>query len=228
LLRACKWLALKSYFDLDAASVAVLGTLGVLVAVALSSLSSTSGLGVPPPFNEGTARGLVHAAAGISLAESNKLGTKAEEDDPLSDPTGQEHGLPNRPRPSRTSTPAGVNASEIEVGLLDQGRSEEPRQARDHCRPTSPRRSRTASCREQVFSTIEENPAAFPGVATGIGQPIWPPASSISCRASAAGSPSKIFGDFDPGTLRTLAEQHRARRWRASPASPTCRSSNRC
>ena len=204
LLRACKWLALKSYSISMPRPVAVLGTLGALVAVALFVVTRL-GSEFLPPFNEGTAVVSFMQQPGISLAESNKLGTKAEEmilSIPQVKSTARRTG-----RAEQDEHALGVNAGEIEVDFWTKEEAKNP----DKHATSAGRRPppvKDILPREQVFSMIEEKLAAFPGVATGIGQPISHRIEHLlsGVRAQVA---IKIFGD-DLGTLRTLAEQTKA------------------
>jgi len=204
LLRACKWLALKSYSISMPRPVAVLGTLGALVAVALFVVTRL-GSEFLPPFNEGTAVVSFFGQPGVSLEESNKLGTKAEEmmlSIPQVKSTARRTG-----RAEQDEHALGVNASEIEVDFWTKEEAKEPDK---HATPAGRRPPAVKDIlpREQVFSMIEEKLAAFPGVATGIGQPISHRIEHLlsGVRAQVA---IKIFGD-DLGTLRTLAEQTKA------------------
>nr|MCU0688262.1 efflux RND transporter permease subunit [Phycisphaerales bacterium] len=204
LLRACKWLALKSYSISMPRPVAVLGTLGALVAVALFVVTRL-GSEFLPPFNEGTAVVSFFGQPGVSLDESNKLGTKAEEmilSIPQVKSTARRTG-----RAEQDEHALGVNASEIEVDFWTKEEAKEPDK---HTTPAGRRPPAVKDIlpREQVFSMIEEKLAAFPGVATGIGQPISHRIEHLlsGVRAQVA---IKIFGD-DLGTLRTLAEQTKA------------------
>lgn len=204
LLRACKWLALKSYSVSMPRPVAVLGTLGALVAVALFVVTRL-GSEFLPPFNEGTAVVSFMQQPGISLDESNKLGTKAEEmilSIPQVKSTARRTG-----RAEQDEHALGVNASEIEVDFWTK---EEAKNPEKHTTPAGrkPPPIKDILPREQVFSMIEEKLSAFPGVATGIGQPISHRIEHLlsGVRAQVA---IKIFGD-DLGTLRMLAEQTKA------------------
>ncbi len=204
LLRACKWLALKSYSISMPRPVAVLGTLGALVALALFIVTRL-GSEFLPPFNEGTAVVSFFGQPGVSLEESNKLGTKAEElmlSIPQVKSTARRTG-----RAEQDEHALGVNASEIEVDFWTMEEAKEPEK---HTTAAGRRPPAVEDIlpREQVFSMIEEKLAAFPGVATGIGQPISHRIEHLlsGVRAQVA---IKIFGD-DLGTLRTLAEQTKA------------------
>jgi CzcA family heavy metal efflux pump len=204
LLRVCKRLALRSYAISMPRPVAVLATLGVLVAGALFMVTRL-GSEFLPPFNEGTAVVAFYGQPGISLEESNKLGTKAEElilSIPQVKSTARRTG-----RAEQDEHALGVNASEIEVDFWSKEEAKDPNTPAT----ISGRKPPTAKSivpREEVFSQIEEKLAAFPGVSVGIGQPISHRIEHLlsGVRAQVA---IKIFGD-DLNTLRTLADQTRA------------------
>lgn len=204
LLRACKWLALKSYSVSMPRPIAVLGTLGALIAVALFVVTRL-GSEFLPPFNEGTAVVSFFGQPGVSLEESNKLGTKAEElilSIPQVKSTARRTG-----RAEQDEHALGVNASEIEVDFWTREEAKEP-DKHTTLAGRKPPAVKDILPREQIFSMIEEKLAAFPGVATGIGQPISHRIEHLlsGVRAQVA---IKIFGD-ELGTLRTLAEQTKA------------------
>lgn len=204
LLRVCKRLALRSYAISMPRPVAVLATLGVLVAGALFMVTRL-GSEFLPPFNEGTAVVAFYGQPGISLEESNKLGTKAEElilSIPQVKSTARRTG-----RAEQDEHALGVNASEIEVDFWTR------EEAKDPSTPATISGRRPPSAkdivpREAVFSQIEEKLSAFPGVSVGIGQPISHRIEHLlsGVRAQVA---IKIFGD-DLSTLRTLADEAKA------------------
>ena len=204
LLRLCKALARRAYAISMPRPIAVLASLGGLVAIALFVVSRL-GSEFLPPFNEGTAVVAFYGQPGISLEESNKLGNKAEElilSIPQVKSTARRTG-----RAEQDEHALGVNASEIEVDFWTK---DEARNPDKHTVPSGrrPPAVRDILPREQVFSMIEEKLAAFPGVNTGIGQPISHRIEHLlsGVRAQVA---IKIFGD-DLNTLRTLADQTKA------------------
>jgi len=204
LLRACKWVALASYSISMPRPVAVLATLGVLVAGALVMVTRL-GSEFLPPFNEGTAVVTFFGQPGLSLVESNKLGTKAEEfilSIPQVRSTARRTG-----RAEQDEHALGVHASEIEVDFWTK---EEARDPATHAQPggRQPPAVKDIRPREEVFSLIQEKLEAFPGVAVSIGQPISHRIEHLlsGVRAQVA---VKIFGD-DLNTLRVLAEQTQA------------------
>ena len=204
LLRACKRVALASYSISMPRPVAVLATLGVLVAGALVMVTRL-GSEFLPPFNEGTAVVTFFGQPGLSLVESNKLGTKAEEfilSIPQVRSTARRTG-----RAEQDEHALGVHASEIEVDFWTK---EEARDPATHAQPggRQPPAVKDIRPREEVFSLIQEKLEAFPGVAVSIGQPISHRIEHLlsGVRAQVA---VKIFGD-DLNTLRVLAEQTQA------------------
>ena len=204
LLRLCKSLARRAYAISMPRPIAVLASLGALVAVALFVVTRL-GSEFLPPFNEGTAVVSFFGQPGMSLEESNKLGKKAEElilSIPQVKSTARRTG-----RAEQDEHALGVNASEIEVDFWTK---EEAKSPEKHPLPSGrePPPLRDIRPREEVFSMIEEKLAAFPGVNTGIGQPISHRIEHLlsGVRAQVA---IKIFGD-DLNTLRTLADQTKA------------------
>jgi CzcA family heavy metal efflux pump len=204
LLRVCKRLALRSYAISMPRPVAVLATLGVLVAGALFVVTRL-GSEFLPPFNEGTAVVAFYGQPGISLEESNKLGTKAEElilSIPQVKSTARRTG-----RAEQDEHALGVNASEIEVDFWTREEAKDPSTS-STISGRRPPPAKDIVPREAVFSQIEEKLSAFPGVSVGIGQPISHRIEHLlsGVRAQVA---VKIFGD-DLSTLRTLADQTKA------------------
>ena len=204
LLRACKRVALASYSISMPRPVAVLATLGVLVAGALVMVTRL-GSEFLPPFNEGTAVVTFFGQPGLSLVESNKLGTKAEEfilSIPQVRSTARRTG-----RAEQDEHALGVHASEIEVDFWTK---EEARDPATHAQPggRQPPAVKDIRPREEVFSLIQEKLEAFPGVAVSIGQPISHRIEHLlsGVRAQVA---VKIFGD-DLNTLRVLADETQA------------------
>lgn len=158
----------------------VLGTTGVLLAIALSLLPFM-GKDFLPQFNEGTAMVAVFSPPGISLAESNRIGLLAEqkiltvpEVKSVSRRTGRaeldEHAM-------------GVNVSEIDIDFKP-----------------GMKRARTA-----VLDDIRNKASDIPGVGINVGQPISHlidhTLSGVSAQIAI-----KIFGS-DLETLRGLASE---------------------
>lgn len=203
LLRGCKRLALWSYSLSMPRPITVLAALAVLVAGSLFAVARM-GSEFLPSFNEGTAVVSFFGPPGLSLDESNRLGTKAEQAI-LAIP--QVKGTARRTgRAEQDEHALGVHASEIEVDFWTKA------EAADPTTPTTPGGRRpppanTLMPREQVFTEITARLAAFPGVNVGIGQPISHRIEHLlsGVRAQVA---VKIFGD-DLSTLRGLAEQVR-------------------
>ncbi|MGD9789202.1 MAG: efflux RND transporter permease subunit [Phycisphaerales bacterium] len=204
LLRLCKAIARRAYAISMPRPIAVLVSLGALVAISLFVVTRL-GSEFLPPFNEGTAVVSFYGQPGMSLDESNKLGNKAEElilSIPQVKSTARRTG-----RAEQDEHALGVNASELEVDFWTKEEAKDPAK---HTLPSGrkPPPVKDMRPREEVFSMIEEKLAAFPGVNTGIGQPISHRIEHLlsGVRAQVA---IKIFGD-DLSTLRSLADQTKA------------------
>lgn len=201
LLRVCKRLALKSYSISMPRPVAVLATLGVLVAAALFMVTRL-GSEFLPPFNEGTATISFALSPGVSLEESNRLATKAEEAI-LSIPQVKNVGR-RTGRAEQDEHAEGVHSSEIDVDLWTKEEAKHP-EKHPLTNGRKPPAVKDIRPREEVFAQIEEKLSVFPGVNAGVGQPISHRIEHLlsGVRAMVA---IKIFGD-DLNTLRTLADQ---------------------
>ena len=201
LLRVCKRLALRSYSISMPRPIVVLGWLGVLV---LGALFMVTRLGSEflPPFNEGTATVSFALVPGVSLEESNRIATKAEEAI-LSIPQVKNVGR-RTGRAEQDEHAEGVHSSEIDVDLWTKDEAKNPEK---HPVPNGrkPPAVKDIRPREEVFAQIEEKLSVFPGVNAGVGQPISHRIEHLlsGVRAMVA---IKIFGD-DLNTLRTLADQ---------------------
>lgn len=204
LLRACKRLALRSYSISMPRPIVVLATLGVLV---LGALFMVTRLGSEflPPFNEGTATISFALPPGVSLEESNRIATKAEEAI-LSIPQVKNVGR-RTGRAEQDEHAEGVHSSEIDVDFWtrEEAKNPEKHPAANGRKPPPVKDIRP---REEVFAQIQEKLEIFPGVNVGVGQPISHRIEHLlsGVRAMVA---IKIFGD-DLNTLRTLAEQTKA------------------
>lgn len=204
LLRICKRLALRSYSISMPRPIAVLATLGVLV---LGALFMVTRLGSEflPPFNEGTATVSFALAPGVSLEESNRIATKAEEAI-LSIPQVKNVGR-RTGRAEQDEHAEGVHSSEIDVDLWTKEEAKNPQKFTAASGRTPPP-AKDIRPREEVFAQIEAKLSVFPGVNVGVGQPISHRIEHLlsGVRAQLA---IKIFGD-DLNTLRTLADQTKA------------------
>jgi Cu(I)/Ag(I) efflux system membrane protein CusA/SilA len=123
--------------------------IGITVGLVLFSLVLASFMGRDflPKFNEGTATISMMAQPGISLEESNKLGTQAEE---LILKTPEVKSVSRRTgRAEQDEHAEGVHSSEIDVDFKETGRS-----------------------RQIVLEEIRKNLASIENVFVNIGQPI--------------------------------------------------------
>lgn len=135
-----------------------------------------------PQFNEGSATINLLLPPGTSLAESNRIGTIAENlirEVPEATKTGRRTG-----RAERDDHAEGVHSSEIEVELKESGRN-----------------------RAEILADIRERLDGIPGIAVNIGQPISHRIDHMmsGVRAQIA---LKLFGP-DLATLRGKAEEIR-------------------
>ena len=204
LLRVCKRLALRSYSISMPRPIAVLGTLGGLVAVALFMVARL-GSEFLPPFNEGTATVSFMLTPRVSLEESNRLAAKAEEAI-LSIPQVKNVGR-RTGRAEQDEHAEGVHSSEIDVDLWTREEAKNP-DKHPMANGRKPPAAKDIRPREEVFAQIQERLEVFPGVNVGVGQPISHRIEHLlsGVRAMVA---IKIFGD-DLNTLRALADQTKA------------------
>lgn len=157
----------------------VFGIVGLLFVLSLA-LIPFMGRDFLPKFNEGTATVGILAQPGISLEESNKLGTQAEEillKIPEIKSVARRTG-----RAELDEHAEGVHSSEIDVDFKEGGRS-----------------------REVVLAEMRKNLEGIPGVFSNIGQPISHRLDHLlsGVRAQIA---IKVFGP-DLNTLRGKAAE---------------------
>jgi multidrug efflux pump subunit AcrA (membrane-fusion protein) len=123
-LRACKRLALGAYAISMPRPGTVLATLGGFVLIA-GFVVTRLGSEFLPPFNEGTATVSFMLQPGVSLAESNRVATKAEEAI-LSIP--QVKSVARRTgRAEQDEHAEGVHSSEIDVDIWTLEEAEDPK-----------------------------------------------------------------------------------------------------
>lgn len=200
-LRGCKWLARTMYGLTLPRPYLVIG-LGLGLVALGGFLVTRLGSEFLPVFNEGTATINVIAEPGISLAESDRLGAKAEElilSVPEVKSTGRRTG-----RAEQDEHAEGVHYSEIDVDFWTPPEARQPDKhvTFDGRRPPSHVRGK-----QTVLADIREQLDALPGVSISVGQPISHRIDHLlsGVRAQIA---VKITGQ-DLNTLRNLAEQAR-------------------
>ncbi len=202
ILRWCKRGALWAYRVSMKRVGIVVGACIVLVALAGYAVSRM-GTEFLPPFNEGSAVVSVTSAPGISLAESNNLGTWAErivlevpEVKRVARRTGRaegdEHAL-------------GVNATELEVDFFKPEESVFNKTHRVEALLGDRLPPPTIRPHGEVFKEIRQKLSDLPGVSVSVGQPIGHRIEHLETGVEAQ-IVVKIFGP-DLSRLRTLAEQ---------------------
>lgn len=203
-LRWCKALARKSYSVALPRPWTVIGSGAAVFLIALFVVTRL-GSEFLPPFNEGTATVNVILQPGVSLAESDRIGRKAEEimlTIPEVKSTGRRTG-----RAEQDEHAEGVHYSEMDVDFWTKDEAKHPEKHILTSGRTPPAPAAIRS-REVVFAEIEEKLKVFPGVSVSVGQPISHRIEHLlsGVRAQVA---VKIFGD-DLNTLRSLADQTKA------------------
>lgn len=163
-LRVCKWLARKCYAITFPHPKIVVGAAALLFVLAIAAVSRM-GSEFLPPFNEGTATISVMAQPGISLAESNRFGTIAENlilSVPEVRSTGRRTG-----RAEQDEHAEGVNSSEIDVDFWTSEDAKNSKSSNAARTPPSELRSK-ADVLEDIRRKLDE----LPGLSVNIGQPI--------------------------------------------------------
>ena len=197
----CKSLALRCYNLTFPRPLIVLSICAVLVAAA-GILVATMGSEFLPSFNEGTATVNVLANPGISLVESDRLGTRAEElilSIPEVKSTGRRTG-----RAEQDEHAEGVQYSEIDVDFWTH---EETRRPKEHITYTGRQAPSALRPRQVVLAEIREKLAELPGVSSNVGQPISHRIDHLESGVRAA-IVVKVFGP-ELRELRRLAQQIR-------------------
>lgn len=200
-LRACKRFALSLYKVTLPRPGIVIGV-AVLLVLLGAFLVTRLGTEFLPAFNEGTATINVLAEPGISLAESDRLGSKAEEiilSVPEVKSTGRRTG-----RAEQDEHAEGVHHSEIDV---DFWTSEEARPAGNYSKENR-KPPNSVRAKQMVIAEMRTRLDELPGVSVSIGQPISHRIDHLlsGVRAQVA---VKITGQ-NLNTLSSLADQARA------------------
>lgn len=201
-LRWCKQLALRCYRVSMPRPWTVIGICSVLV---LLSVIRVAWMGTQflPSFNEGTATVNVLAQPGISLVESNRLGTRAEElilSIPEVKSTGRRTG-----RAEQDEHAEGVHYSEIDVDFWTK---EEVKHPDEHATYSGRLPPDSLRPREVVLAKVRDKLSQLPGVSLNIGQPISHRIDHLESGVRAQ-IVLKIFGP-ELRELRRLADELRA------------------
>ena len=202
LLRACKRAALACYRVSLPRPWTIVG-IGAALVVGSMVRMSMMGTQFLPSFNEGTATVTVEAQPGISLRESNRLGTRAEVmilSIPEVKSTGRRTG-----RAEQDEHAQGVNYSEIDVDFWTRDESKNPD---EHLTYDGRRAPATLRSREVVLAEIRQKLGDLPGISLNVGQPISHRIDHLESGVRAQ-IVLKIFGP-DLQELRRLAEEVRA------------------
>ncbi|MBA5868185.1 MAG: CusA/CzcA family heavy metal efflux RND transporter [Nitrospira sp. CR1.3] len=202
ILRACKWAAQKVYALTLPRPWTMVGAAAVLVVLG-GFFVFRLGREFLPAFNEGTATINVIAEPGISLAESDRLGRRAEEmilSVPEVKSTGRRTG-----RAENDEHAEGVHYSEIDVDFWtpDDVAAMSEHQALGGRTPPSQIRDKP-----EVLADVRSKLETLSGVSVGVGQPISHRIDHLlsGVRAQIV---VKVTGQ-DLNTLRNLAEQAQA------------------
>lgn len=202
ILRACKWAAQKVYALTLPRPWTMVGAATVLVVLG-GFFVFRLGREFLPAFNEGTATINVIAEPGISLAESDRLGRRAEEmilSVPEVKSTGRRTG-----RAENDEHAEGVHYSEIDVDFWtpDDVAAVSEHQAMGGRTPPSQIRDKPV-----VLADVRGKLETLSGVSVGVGQPISHRIDHLlsGVRAQIV---VKVTGQ-DLNTLRNLAEQAQA------------------
>ncbi|MCH8151899.1 MAG: CusA/CzcA family heavy metal efflux RND transporter [Planctomycetes bacterium] len=201
-LRLCKRLTLRCYGVSMPRPWTVMGVCAALV-VASGVGVALMGTQFLPSFNEGTATINVLAQPGISLLESNRLGTRAEAlvlGIPEVKSTGRRTG-----RAEQDEHAEGVHYSEIDVDFWTKDEAKRPN---EHLTYTGRRPPSTLRRQEIVLAEIRDKLSQLPGVSLNIGQPISHRIDHLESGVRAQ-VVIKIFG-AELRELRRLADEVRA------------------
>jgi len=198
-LRACK-VAARFFYRITFPIPKIVCGVAALFVILAGIVVATMGADFLPPFNEGTATITVLARPGISLDESNRLGTRAEElilSIPEVKSTGRRTG-----RAEQDEHAEGVNNSEIDVDFWTK---EEAKNPDAHVTAAGRKPPSKVRPHDEVLQDINQKLADLPGVLVNTGQPISHRIDHLlsGVRAQIA---VKIAGP-DLETLRKLARE---------------------
>ncbi len=199
MLRFCKWVARGFYaITIPAPKTVVAVALVLLIAGVLAVMNIGSEF--LPPFNEGTATITLLAEPGISLDESNRLGTLGERlilGIPEVKSVGRRTG-----RAEQDEHAEGVHYSELDVDFWTPEQAKEPQKHKTLTGRTPPNKVRP---KRVVLAEIRRRLDELPGIFVNLGQPISHRIDHLmsGVRAQVA---VKIFGP-DLAMLRKKAKE---------------------